>query len=262
MVDINTLSPASSVSRLRLPGLPKRKVIRIATGCTDTEQFVSTFWRMCEPDGCFVPTTTMRPAGLETVFSLQLADGRPLLRGVGIVRAAWTTAANPYGRPGLFLGFRRLTADSRALVTRMGIRRAAGGAGARRHPDTVPGAEPAYSEMATVAMPALEDAGGGVVAVAGDSDLTERCEPAFADCALDEPPRSAIATILGVAPLPRPMAVPVRVPVVRAATVHAIPRFAATTESSPRQTRPAEVWMFAAAAFLAAFALVLLLSGR
>jgi hypothetical protein len=234
---VESVAVVAPSARVRLPGLPRRKVIRIATGCADVEQFVATFCRLCEDDACFVPTTSMRPPGIEAVFALQLTDGTPLLRGVGVVMAAWRDADNPFGRPGMFLGFRRLTADSRALVFRMLGRREA----ARRgHADTIP--HPSSLAVGTQP-PAAAD--GIVAAVHTARELTERCEPAFADCAVDEPPRSAIATILGVAPLTRPnpvpmVALPTREP--EPEPLAAVPRpqtaqMAAQTERTPVRTQ-------------------------
>ncbi len=61
----------------------------------------------------------MRPVGLETAFSIDLAHGAPALRGLGIVIEAWSTPGNRYGRPGLLLGIRKLTADSEGVFERL-----------------------------------------------------------------------------------------------------------------------------------------------
>jgi hypothetical protein len=92
----------------------------VATRCTSVDQFVATFHRFCGDDQTFfVATLTSRPIGLETPFSIQLADKQPVLRGLCIVLDAWTTADNRYRRPGIRLGIRRLTAESQVVFDRL-----------------------------------------------------------------------------------------------------------------------------------------------
>ncbi|HEX3764254.1 MAG TPA: hypothetical protein VHW23_36420, partial [Kofleriaceae bacterium] len=84
------------------------------------EQFVATFHRFCGDDETFfVATMTSRPIGLETPFSIQLADKQPVLRGLCIVLDAWATPENRYKRPGIRLGIKRLTADSQVIYDRL-----------------------------------------------------------------------------------------------------------------------------------------------
>jgi len=61
----------------------------------------------------------MRPVGLETAFSIDLAHGVPALRGLGAVVEAWPTPGNRFGRPGLLLAIKKLTADSEAVFERL-----------------------------------------------------------------------------------------------------------------------------------------------
>lgn len=95
----------------------------IATRCTTVDQFVAMFHRFVDEDSFFVSTMNTRPPGLETSFSVQLADGTPVLRGLCTVLQVWTTATSPFKTPGVRLGIKRLTANSmpvfeRLLVTR------------------------------------------------------------------------------------------------------------------------------------------------
>lgn len=95
----------------------------IATRCTTVDQFVDMFHRFVDEDSFFVSTVNTRPPGLETAFSVQLADGTPVLRGQCVVLQAWTSATSPFKTPGVRLGIKRLTASSmpvfeRLLVTR------------------------------------------------------------------------------------------------------------------------------------------------
>jgi hypothetical protein len=106
-------------------GAPKQKALCVATRCTTAEQFVETFHRYCDEQSFFVATMNMRPVGLETPFSIQLADKTPVLRGLCVVLAAYTTAANPYKRPGVRLGIRRLTPESEAVFYQLQAMRTA-----------------------------------------------------------------------------------------------------------------------------------------
>src|SRR6266478_2814603 len=99
---------------------PKSKALCVATRCTTVDQFVATFHRFCGEDQTFfVATMTSRPIGLETAFSIQLANKQPVLRGMCVVLDAWETPENRYKRPGIRLGIKRLTADSQVVFDRL-----------------------------------------------------------------------------------------------------------------------------------------------
>jgi len=115
---------------------PKTRALCVATRCTSVDQFVATFHRFCGEDQTFfVATMTSRPIGLETAFSIQLADKQPVLRGFCIVLDAWQTPANRYKRPGIRLGIKRLTAESQVVFDRLKA--------ASRAPATIAEATPA-----------------------------------------------------------------------------------------------------------------------
>ena len=98
----------------------KTRALCVATRCTSIDQFVATFHRFCGDDQTFfVATMTSRPIGLETAFSIQLADKQPVLRGLCIVLDAWATPENRYKRPGIRLGIKRLTAESQHVFDRL-----------------------------------------------------------------------------------------------------------------------------------------------
>jgi len=99
--------------------IQRTKGLRIATRCRTIEQFVAAFNRYCDGRSVFISTMTTRPVGLETPFSIDLSGGEPALRGVGVVLAAWPTGANPFGRPGVHLGLRRLTSDSEPVLEQL-----------------------------------------------------------------------------------------------------------------------------------------------
>jgi len=118
----------------------RTRALCVATRCTSVDQFVAMFHRFCGDDQTFfVATPTSRPIGLETAFSIQLADKQPVLRGLCVVLDAWTTADNRYRRPGIRLGIKRLTVESQLVFDRL---RAAARPGAAGEATPSPGAAP------------------------------------------------------------------------------------------------------------------------
>ncbi|HLL23324.1 MAG TPA: PEGA domain-containing protein, partial [Kofleriaceae bacterium] len=103
--------------------MTKQKALCVATRCTTSQQFIETFYRFCDAESFFVATMNLRPVGLETPFSIQLADKTPVLRGLCVVLAAWSTPANEYKRPGIRLGIRRLTPESEPIFAQLQARR-------------------------------------------------------------------------------------------------------------------------------------------
>ena len=97
----------------------KTRGLRIATRCLTLDQFVATFHRFCDAQTVFISTLTPRTIGLETPFSINLADDSPALRGVGVVLESWATPQNPFGRPGLKLGIKKLASESESIFDRM-----------------------------------------------------------------------------------------------------------------------------------------------
>jgi hypothetical protein len=111
------------------------KGLRFATRCATLDQFIALFSRLCDGKSIFVSTMGTRPAGLETAFSIDLADGTPALRGLGVVLGSWDTLANPFGRPGIKLGLRRLTKDTEKTLERLVAARAAADADRQAAPN-------------------------------------------------------------------------------------------------------------------------------
>lgn len=83
------------------------------------------FHRFVDEDSFFVSTLNTRPAGLETAFSVQLADGTAVLRGHCIVLQSWAGANSPFKTPGVRLGILRLTASSMPVFEQLLITRSA-----------------------------------------------------------------------------------------------------------------------------------------
>ena len=131
----------------------KTRALCVATRCTSVDQFVATFHRFCGDDETFfVATMTSRPIGLETAFSIQLADKKPVLRGMCIVLDAWETPENRYRRPGIRLGIKRLTADSQVVFDRLkAASRPAHGSVAEATPPPGPAPKPAPTPLQQIA---------------------------------------------------------------------------------------------------------------
>lgn len=162
--------------------------MRVSTPWRDAGEFVAAFCRYCSEDECFVPTRAPRKPGVETAFSIRLADGTPMLRGLCVVLDCWTDAESPFGRAGVNLGIRKLSPHSADVLRRVLEAKAVAD---RTTPiDTTP----------TVEMPPLF------------AELYE------APCELDEaeddtadltvPARAPIMTLLGVAPVAAVTSVP------------------------------------------------------
>jgi hypothetical protein len=99
--------------------------LRIRTKCVTIEQLVAWFHRFCDDSSIFIATQAPRPVGLDTAFSVDLADGEPALAGEGVVIATWTTRDNQFKAPGMQIGqLRNMTAASKRVFEQMLIARA------------------------------------------------------------------------------------------------------------------------------------------
>lgn len=96
-----------------------RKALFVRTRCTTVDEFVETFRVFCDGTTLFVPTAMGRTVGIEMPFSFQLADGSPVLSGVGVVLDVFATDRNAFQRPGLRLKLSRVTDESVAVHARL-----------------------------------------------------------------------------------------------------------------------------------------------
>ncbi|CAN5883855.1 hypothetical protein BH11MYX3_BH11MYX3_10080 [soil metagenome] len=102
----------------RAPSAPSSvntMVMRIVTRFGTVEEFVQSFSRFCAESSCFIPGAWAKTVGVETGFSIRLSDGTPMLRGLCVVVASWTNNDNPFHRPGVQLGLRKLTPESKLM---------------------------------------------------------------------------------------------------------------------------------------------------
>jgi hypothetical protein len=93
--------------------------IRVRLAYANEDEFVKTYCYYCEQEAVFAPTEKVIPANSECAFSLELTDGTPMLRGLGVVLDCWTTDDNRFGRRGVYIGFSQLTTTSEAIHARM-----------------------------------------------------------------------------------------------------------------------------------------------
>ena len=100
-------------------------VMRIVTRFTTTEQFVAGFHPLCTETTVFIPTYDGKQIGVEAEFSIRLADGTPMLRGLCVVDEMWTTVDNPFRRAGVLLSIRSITVDSRTVFEQIQLARLA-----------------------------------------------------------------------------------------------------------------------------------------
>src|SRR5579864_6003067 len=101
------------------PALQPVIVLRVVIRSPDLETFVSKYSRFVKDDRIFIFTKSSQAPGTRVRFTLELADGTPLIHGEGTVtriRADSGDAAKP---PGMELKFVPLDERSRDLVGRM-----------------------------------------------------------------------------------------------------------------------------------------------
>jgi hypothetical protein len=77
------------------------------------------FINNCDDDTVFIPTTKMLPAGTHVAFSVELADAQPMLRGLGVVKAAWPIDANRFKQVGVQIEVSQYTESSEAILGRL-----------------------------------------------------------------------------------------------------------------------------------------------
>ena len=165
----------------------KLDAIRIVTRCTDLAQFTAMFSRFCNPTSCFIPSLNMRPIGVETAFSIRLIDQTPVMRGIGVVLAAWSTSDNPFGRPGIQLGIKRLSADSLEVFQGLLVPRTTRGAR-----DTIPGDLAPHPAPAApgppLPLPEMTRTPGSSTVLPANplTDMNDDSLEAFVECQLQE----------------------------------------------------------------------------
>jgi hypothetical protein len=93
--------------------------LRVRTRCTTEDEFIALYQRDCDDSSLFAATDKELAVGADIAFSLELADGRPMLRGLGVVTHAWSTPQNRFRRTGVHIMFTQLTSASEPIHTRL-----------------------------------------------------------------------------------------------------------------------------------------------
>ena len=166
----------------------RKKGLRIATRCASLPQFISQFRRFCDAKSVFISTLATRPVGLETPFSIDLADRTPALRGLGVVIDAWETGENPFGRPGVHLGIRRLTKESEKVLEQLLVARAVANDRPAAPEPAAPVAPADASNTDVVSLPADERTKGSDFILPANplSGIDDQSLGGFVDCTIFE----------------------------------------------------------------------------
>lgn len=206
------------------------KGLKIVTRCKTEDELAAAFWRFCTATTCFIPTKDRRRVGIESLFSLRLADNTVAVRGLCLVRDVWDAGDNPFGRPGIQVEVLRISDDTKELYARIVALRAANTAiVAEVSAPTATARIEARADMDTVAMPPAippellssdaADEPAAECSIADDGEPSSRAPtevdppspaagaepepfPPIADTAVDHAaPRGTIPTLLGVPPV-------------------------------------------------------------
>ena len=101
-------------------GEPSRpKGLRVRTACATVDEFVAMYRDDCDEASVFTATEKMIPADAPCAFSIELADGEPMLRGLGIAIASWPTTDGPFGRAGVHISIDQLTSGTQPIFQRL-----------------------------------------------------------------------------------------------------------------------------------------------
>ena len=101
------------------PALQPVIVLRVVIRSPDLDTFVHKYSRFIKDDRIFIFTKSSQPPGTRVRFTLELADGQPLITGEGTVTRIRPDSGDPSKPPGMELRFIPLDEASRALVERM-----------------------------------------------------------------------------------------------------------------------------------------------
>ena len=103
---------------------PGPVVLRIKLRYDDVEAMVQRFAPNVGKSGLFLPTKSLQPVGAEVKFELRLANDKPVLVGLGKVKAIKEPdPGNPKAAFGMAIELTRVTRESRDLIMKMLERR-------------------------------------------------------------------------------------------------------------------------------------------
>ncbi len=100
-------------------GEDRLRALRIVSKCSSVDEFVSIFRRFCDEKSLFIVTKRPKSLGAKPQFTITLADGKPMLKGVGTVVESYPDRHNSFGRPGMKLRFEELDPSSQEILRRL-----------------------------------------------------------------------------------------------------------------------------------------------
>jgi hypothetical protein len=184
--------------------------LRIVTRHETTDALVAALWRYCTGTTCFVPTHDKRRVGIETSFTLRLADQTAVVRGECVIREVYSDSDNPYKRPGILVGLLKIADESQPVYDRILALRAE-----RMAPVPVAEVETeridSRDKMPTVEMPpavprpvVTRTPGSELVLPANPlTEMTDELVDAFVDCTLSEDLETEAAPVAATEPFDR-----------------------------------------------------------
>src|SRR5437764_14783501 len=101
------------------PALRPLIVLRVVIRSPDLDTFVHKYSRFIKDDRIFIFTKSSQPPGTRVRFTLELADGQPLMTGEGTVTRIRPDSGDASKPPGMELRFIPLDEASQVLVERM-----------------------------------------------------------------------------------------------------------------------------------------------
>ena len=91
----------------------------IATKCATVEELIEKFRDRVDADSILVNTVESREIGTECSFAILLANKSVAIAGTCAVLDVYTDANNPFMRPGMRLGIKRLGPESQQVFGRL-----------------------------------------------------------------------------------------------------------------------------------------------
>lgn len=114
----------------------------IATKCKTLDELIEKYRDRVDEKSILVSAVESRDIGTECAFAILLADKQIALAGTCTVLDVYTDANNPFGRPGMRLGIKRLGPDSERVFARLVAKRVPPRRLTRSVPVVVPAAVP------------------------------------------------------------------------------------------------------------------------
>lgn len=106
------------------PLSPSLKSLRIASSARTIDEFIAAYQGFCDTTSIVVITTRGEPVGTDALFTFELADRTPALRGACTVLESWSGEDNRWHRPGMRLRIHAVTPATSDVLTQLRARAA------------------------------------------------------------------------------------------------------------------------------------------